>query len=266
MAAPSRPKKALKRAEINELRQRLRAWYQRSSGRSLAAIERERIDAVIANLFGYHLIQVGCLQGEDLLGGSRISHRVVMDADRTGGLYVGMYAYPDSLPVASDSADVVVLPHTLEFERVPHEILREVDRVLIPEGHVVIVGFNPWSIWGMLSLLMRWRKNAAPPWCARFISMTRIKDWLALLGFDVVSVESFFFRPPVQHEGLMRRLHFMERLGAKLWPRGGGVYLLVARKRVTVLTPIKPRWRPRRALVGKLAEPSTFRRDGGEAP
>ncbi len=259
MSEKGRRKNALKRAEINEIRQRLRGWYTRHVGRSLLEIEREQLDPVLNTLFGYHAIQVGCLLGDDLLASSRISHRVVMDPDKTEQLCTHVYAYPDAIPIMSDSADVVVLPHTLEFERAPHEILREVDRVLIPEAHVVILGFNPWSLWGVSALVLRLfgrKKKPSPPWCGRFLSLTRIKDWLALLGFEVVLVKPFFFRPPIQHQGVMRRLKFLESLGARFWPRLGGVYMLVARKRVATLTPVKPRWRPRRSLVGKLVEPS----------
>lgn len=252
----TRSKNALTRAQINDLRRQLRRWYGRFPGRTLDAREREELEAVLSTLFGYHALQVGCLCAQDLLSSSRISHRLVMDPDKDDQLPLGLFAYPDSLPVRSDSLDLVLLPHTLEFERMPHRILREVDRVLIPEGHVVILGFNPWSLWGLFSYMLRWRKQA-PPWCARFVSQTRIKDWLALLGFDVIEFKAFFFRPPLAHEGLMRRLQWMERLGAKAWPGFGNVYLLVAKKRITTLTPIKPRWRPRRSLIGKLAEPTT---------
>jgi len=148
----------------------------------------------------------------------------------------------------------VVLPHTLEFERDPHEVLREVDRILIPEGHVVVLGFNPWSLWGMWRLL-RCRSGKAP-WCGDFLSLLRIKDWMALLGFDVVLVRRYFYRPPLQRVGIMKKLSFMERLGSKLWPHLSGAYLLVAQKRVATLTPIKPRWSPRRRLMGSLARPS----------
>lgn len=246
----------LRRCEINIIRQDLRDWYNRPLGQCLLAQEREQMERVLANLFGYHILQVGCLLGDDLLASSRIPHKVLLDPDSNSRTLVpGAYVYPDSLPVATDSVDVVVLPHTLEFERNPHQILREADRVLIAEGHVVVMGFNPWSLWGVASLL-RGRKRKAP-WCANFLSQNRVKDWVELLGFEVVRAERFFFRPPLQHRGIMGRCTVMERLGAKLWPRMSGVYILVAKKRVTTLTPIKGRWQKARAGVGGLVQPTT---------
>lgn len=257
MSVISRRKQALRRVEINQIRHDLRFWYKRYVGRTLRKLERRALEPVLKTLFGYHAVQVGTLLGDDLLSSSRISHHIVMDPDKNEDSDSKVYAYPDALPITSDSVDLVLLPHTLEFERRPHEILREADRVLIPEGHVVIMGFNPWSLWGLASfILKRIRKKRTPPWCGSFLTLTRIKDWLALLGFEVVEVKMMFFRPPIQQRSIMRRLLFIEKMGARFFQKFGGVYILVAQKRVTTLTPIKPRWRPRRSLVGKWVEPS----------
>lgn len=245
----------LKRHEINKIRNALRGWYNRPVGQLLLDMEREQLDEILPTLFGYHIVQVGCLLGRDLLTNSRISHRLIIDPDVSETLVPGLVAYPDALPLNSDSVDVVLLPHTLEFERNPHHILREVDRILIPEGHVVVLGFNPWSIWGLLRLL-RHRKTTQPPWCGDFLSYTRTKDWLALLGFDIVSTRGYFYRPPLKNKSLMKQLTFMEKLGARLWSRLSGAYIIVAKKRVTTITPIKPRWRSRRKIMGGLVEPS----------
>lgn len=245
-------------------RWRLREWYARELGRSLLEYEQRELDGVLANLFGYYLLQVGAAMETYLLEGSRIRRHVIVDnywppghhiakPDRAMRLYAGSHV----LPVQSDSVDVAVLPHTLEFEQPSHEILREVERVLVAEGHVVILGFNPWSIWGLWRLL-RWHRRQHPPWHGSFRSIYRIKDWLSLLGFDVVLVRSYFFRPPLQNEVMMRRLEWIENLGQRWWPYLGGGYIIVARKRVATLTPVKPRWRPRRSLLQPdIAKPTT---------
>lgn len=244
--------------------QQLAAWYDHEPGMVLAAAEQQQIGQVLTNLFGYHLLQVGNTIPADLLADSRIRHRMVMvPADGViravvseTGLFAGEL---EQIPIGNDLLDVVLCPHLLEYAKSPHEVLREVERILIPEGHVVIVGFNPWSLWGIMRLLTGWRHRV--PWCGRFYSSTRIRDWLALLGFETVYTRSFFFRPPLSHAGLLQRLDFLERIGSRWWPRLGGIYIVVAKKRVTTLTPIKPRWRPRRSLLqGKLPE-ATARRE-----
>jgi SAM-dependent methyltransferase len=238
---------------IDETRARLWHWCKGPLGQLLYGEEKRQLDTLLSEWFGYHLIQVGW-SGGNLTEASRIPHRVMLEVCPGSG-DCQAYAQTDHLPLATDSVDVVLLPHTLEFAPNPHQTLREVDRILIPEGHLVILGFNPWGLWGLRRL---WRsRQSHPPWCGRFFSLARIKDWLALLGLDSQLTRTFFFRPPLQHTRTMQRLQFMEKLGQQWWPMFGGVYLLMAKKRVTPLTPIKPRWQPRRSLIGAgLARPT----------
>jgi len=248
-------------------RRRLRDWYRQGLGQRLLREERRALDDALPNLFGYHLLQVGSPVDEALCTSSLIPNRVLLESGLAlESLHTSvpvamrplMYAEAHALPILTDSVDVVLLAHTLEFEQDPHQVLREADRVLVPEGHVVILGFNPWSIWGMWRLLLsRW---AAPPWNGQFRSIRRIKDWLALLGFDARVCRGFFFRPPLRHDGVMQRLKILEKLGQRCWPFAGAVYIVVAKKRVMTPTPIRPRWRPGRSLVGAgLVKTSTQR-------
>lgn len=234
---------------------RMREWFTHLPGRWFQAEERAQLRRLLPNLFGYHLLQLGDYYSKESLSSSRIPHCVVLDphvrreapaGERLRNVVQGL---PDWLPVASDSIDVVVMPHTLEITEHPHQLLREVGRVLIPEGHVVILGFNPWSPWMLWRLTLGWRGR--PPWCGRFIPPARLKDWLQLLGFDIVDCQRYFYRPPLSHRGLMRRLRFVDRLGRRWWPVFGAGYVVLAKKRVIGLTPVENRWRARRpSLVG----------------
>lgn len=245
-------------------RRQLRRWYQTPLGDAVARTEQAVLEEILPNLFGYHLLQLGAPMQRDILTSSRITHPMIMDdlpalfhgGSATSGAFLGQ---SEALPVASDSLDVLVLPHILEFAGQPHEVLREAERVLIPEGHVVILCFNPFSLFGARRLLSGWRDDA--PWCGHFYSAMRIKDWLALLGFDTVRVRNYFFRLPLQHQRLLRSLERVERgAGRYCAPLGGG-YVLVAKKRVATLTPIKPSWRSRRGLLPVGAAEPTARRD-----
>jgi SAM-dependent methyltransferase len=252
-------------ADLHEARCQLQRWYGSPLGQRLQQREKAVLDQVLPNLFGFHLLQVGQPAAGDLLSASRIVHRMVMEEVgplRGGAQQMGTERFrgrSEQLAVASDSIDVLLLPHTLEFVGRPHEVLREAERVLIPEGHLVVLGFNPWSLFGFRRLLGGWRETS--PWCGHFYSTLRLKDWLALLGFDTVLVQHYFFRPPLQHDGIMRRLGVMERGGERFWSPFGGAYLLVAKKRVATLTPIKPRWRSRRRLISVSPVEPTARRD-----
>lgn len=240
----------------------LEQWYASHLGQMLTKQEQEQLDSELVNLFGYHLLQLGCPGDESMLRSSRVRHhmrsRLVPQTQTQSGQSDDtppqLCTTPTALPFLSDTLDVVVLSHILEFSSDPHTVLREVERTLIPEGHVVILGFNPISLWGLARLFRGWKQQV--PWCGHFMTLTRLKDWLALLGFDVVQQRRYAYRPPWQRPRLLRRLAVLERLGRRLWPIFGGGYLLVARKRVTTLTPIRPRWRARRRLpVNGLVKP-----------
>lgn len=251
------------RCELNELtRKRMRAWFAHAPGRWFQAEERHQLAQVLPNLFGYHLLQLGDLYSRECLTTTRIPHCVVLDmwlqnkaptGERERGCVQGT---PEHLPVATDCLDLVLLPHTLEFTENPHQILREVDRILIPEGHVVVLGFNPWSLWMLWYLVLGWRGK--PPWCGRLIREARLKDWMQLLGFDVVSSRRYFYRPPLSSKSVMKRLRFLDRIGSRWCSIFGAGYIVVARKRVATVTPIPQRWRPRPITAPGLASNSSM--------
>jgi len=233
----------------------LQQWYQSTLGQLLARAECEQLERILPDLFGYHLLQLGVHGSENLCGASRIMHQVRLDSHAE--VPSSVYAHASRLPLASESIDVCMVSHLLEYDHDPHAILREIDRVLIPEGHVVILGFNRWSLWGMTRTLFGWRGQI--PWAGNFYSPARIKDWLSVLGFDLISCDGVFFRPPLKHAKIMQKLEFMERYSPRWLNRLAGAYVLVARKRTSTLTPIGPRWRTERQKImnGGLVEPST---------
>ena len=233
----------------------LRAWFETLPGGQIAVVEGQLLGRFLADLFGFHIVQLGCHHRDNLLDGSRIAHQVRVDLGHTLNVNADMHCIEDALPLAANSIDVVVLPHVLEYALDVHRVLREAERVLVGEGHMVILGFNPWSWCGLWSALAGWQGRM--PWHGRFIGAARLKDWLKLLGFDIIHIARGGYRPPVHGHGLNRRLEFMERLGAFCWPPLSNVYLIVARKRVEGLTPLRASWRQRRRLVaGGVVEPT----------
>lgn len=241
----------------------LHEWFARVPGSLIVDAEVDELNRMLPDLFGYHLLQVGRLGEADLMAQSRILHRHevrIDDSTVCAPRYSTVRGLARSLPIESHSVDVLILPHVLEFEDDPHAALREVFRVLVPEGHLIIFGFNPWSLLGFWRLVLR--RRAVMPWRGSFLGHNRIKDWLALLGFDVLSKSSVFFRPPFRNERILSRLRCLDAAGRKA-PYLSGAYMLVARKRVSTLTPIRPVWRPRRRLaeVG-LVRPSVRAANG----
>jgi SAM-dependent methyltransferase len=229
----------------------LRGWYRRPLGRLLAEAELSALARQLPNLFGYHLMVIDPPWEECRLKDSRIPHHVIQSVEPLAQPATGLAGYTDDWPIQTDSVDAIVLPHTLELSRDPHQVLREADRSLIPDGHLVILGFNPRSIWGVRRMLSR--KHRHMPWDARFLSMTRIKDWLGLLGFDTLHSHYLFQRPPLQNPRLLDKLKIIDPPSGYGYMLFSAAYILVARKRTVILTPLKngiKQQRPRLFPVG----------------
>ena len=234
----------------------LRRWFECEPGSIVAAAELSLLRRILPDLFGYHIMQLGCHHIEGLITSSRVSHQIKVELSHANHTDAQLRCVDDALPIAAGAIDVLVLPHVLEFAQDPRRVLREAERVLIGEGHIVILGFNPWSFHGLWSLLWRWRRRA--PWSGRFIGATRVKDWLQLLGFDIVHFARASFRPPMNRAKLNKQLKFVENLGAFCWPVFSNIYLVVGKKHVEGITPLKASWRQRRRVVaGGMVEPTT---------
>ncbi|MFK8067620.1 MAG: methyltransferase domain-containing protein [Gammaproteobacteria bacterium] len=237
-------------------RQRLREWFKTQAGDALFNVEKSQLEEELPLLFGYHILQLGALSDSPLLESSRISHQILFDLYPQDIIQDGhLVCRSTHLPIDENCVDVALLPHVLEYESDPHDILREIERVLIGEGHLIIIGFNPLSLWGIWRILLAWREK--PPWSGHFYSAARVKDWLGLLGFEVVKTKYMFFRPPVQTSWIMKRLSFLEKLGNYLFPWFGGTYMIIGKKRLIPITPTKVEWRIRRRLIASgITEPT----------
>ena len=227
-------------------------WIATPLGRYLVEREQAYFDQVVADIFGFNALQIGFAQS-DLLRANRMPKRfaVAPQFSENGKAEIKFLAEPGYLPIASQSIDLLLLPHVLEFSARPHQILREVERVLMPEGQVIISGFNPYSLWGLPRFLPSRKQNY--PWHGNFISLPRIKDWLALLGFDVVAGRMCCYEPPWRSEQWLQRCHFMEAAGDRWWALAGGVYFLQAKKKVVGMNLIMPNWNRSAAAKNGLA-------------
>lgn len=226
----------------------LHPWLALPPGQALLEWEQCQIDRLVADVFGFHALQLG-LPELDGLRTNRMPHRwMALDTAYQGwtpppekgedpGAPLSLRCDFEALPFASNSLDLVVLPHALELARDPHHTLREVERVLVPEGRVVICGFNPASLWGLRQRrdqFCRRRGWGEPflPVLPQQIGYRRLRDWLHLLDFEIEDGRFGCYLPAVRTEKWLHRLDGMDRLGARWWPIFGAVYFLVAVKRV----------------------------------
>ena len=224
------------------------SWFNSTAGEYLLQSEQTVYDQAVFDLFGFNALQMGGLQ-MDLLRNSRIPNCYkaadFFDANSEDGTLINyLRCYDDFLPFGEMSLDLLLLPHRLEFSERPHQTLREAARVIMPEGHLLISGFNPLSAWGATSKLKKTLSNQGRyPWNGNFIGLTRMKDWLALLGFEVLSIEMCCHVPPFEQITWQKRFAFMDKASQHFCTALGGIYFIVAKKRVVGMMPIKPNWK-----------------------
>ena len=232
--------------KYNGGRSSLSGWLSTPQGAYVLDWELAQFDSAVDDVFGFRAVQIG-LPEVDFLRQNRIPYRFTL------ALEPGAAVAADALqlPLASQSVDLVALPHVLEWHPDPHDVLREVERVLMPEGQVVISGFNTASLW-RLRQAFTFHRNGAP-WDARFIGLLRLREWLRLLGFELNGGKFGRYAPPFRDPVWLDRFAFMEKAGARWWPVTGGIYVVRAVKRVHGMRVISPAWRQERARRRALA-------------
>jgi SAM-dependent methyltransferase len=223
----------------------LGAWLESPAGSYVRAWEQARLNALTADIFGFNAVQIGLPQIH-ALEASRMPNKWLTDmhlpqagAPSRNVPLVVVHDFSE-LPFQSQSLDLVVLPHGLEFAAEPHQLLREVERVLIPEGQAIICGFNPASLWGMRQVAGRLTGAHFLPQNGEFIGMPRLKDWLKLLNMEVNRGHFGCYVPPFNTEKWLGRFVFMEKAGDRWWPYLGAVYIVQAIKRIKGMRLIGP--------------------------
>lgn len=253
----------------------MQSWLETPPGEYLLAWERTQFDAVVADIFGYHALQLG-LAPLPALQANRMPHRWLAvptagsTLDETIQQVASLVTDFAALPFFENSLDLLVLPHSLELSPDPHATLREAQRVLVPEGKLVVCGFNPMSLWGLkqarghayrrLSQIARTESDANAgkqlglgelflPEAGELIGYGRLKDWLRLLNFEVESGRFGCYRPAVRSDKWLQRFAWMDKAGARYWPILGAVYMVVAVKRVHGMRMLSPNWKGARVKV-----------------
>lgn len=226
----------------------LQDWLDSPLGQYLLAWERQQFDLAVADVFGFHALQLG-LPEIDALATNRMPHRwLACPVPQPGAHLVTEFS---ALPFPANSLDLVVLPHALDLSPDPHATLREVERVLVPEGRAIITGLNPLSLWGLRQRRVRayQKLGLARSFLPQddFIGYLRLRDWVRLLGFEVEVGRFGCYRPAFQSEGWLERLSWMDRAGARWWPIFGAAYFVVAVKRVRGVTLLSPNWKASRS-------------------
>lgn len=249
-------------------------WLASPPGQYLLAWERVQMAQAVANVFGYHALQLG-LPELDALEANRMPHRwlatptpaeaTILPQESATSPRAALVTDFSALPFSANSLDLVVMPHALELSADPHGVLREVARVLVPEGRVVICGLNPLSMWGFCQRRPNWfswmgAQRLLLPSAGECIGYLRLRDWLSLLNLEIEDSQFGCYRPDCSSQAWLQRFNWMDKAGARWWPILGSVYCLVAVKRVRSMTLINP---ARKAVRRLAVAPVTVANSSG---
>ncbi len=233
--------KLIKPALLDKKIDRPYSWSSIPHGEWVSELIQSRLDEWCPKLFGYHMLKIGGLSAELDTHYCNIKHQI--NIDNKSSLPNVCCELPQ-LPFLEKSIDACVLAHQLDYLSDPHQLLREVDRVLINDGYVILTGFNPMSALG-LTRLFPWKKNNLP-WSGRMFTPHRIKDWLNVLNFEVVYSDTFSLAPLTKYRTVWT---WFENLSGNSTKGVGGIYFIVARKRTYSLRPIKLTWKKKPKLT-----------------
>lgn len=223
----------------------LEQWYDSAQGRLFTSNLKEVLNPWLQGVFGFHAIQLGALpRGRALLDGLRINHAIIADPEQTADVRCDL----EALPFASDSVDMVIVGHTMEYVDDPAQMLREIERILVPEGKLLVIGIDSWTMWAA------WQHLRRRPF--RCFSQRRVKDWLGVLGFEVQYSELIGMIQPRLPQRILQSPKTL-RLATLMAANIAGGYALLARKRVASVKPLESPWRVRpRLIAGGVAEPA----------
>ena len=229
-------------ANRDDLEASICRWFDSELGQTVLDAEREIVSPHLTRLFGYHILQLGCSPRHSVINESPVGHKIIFDSKfRNNGN--AAVANNEELPLATDSIDVVVIHHALDFTPDCHKLLREATRVLRPGGKLIVLSFNPLSPWGASKVF---RSRSGVPWSGRFIGTRRLTDWLNLLELHVEHVEFGLHFLPLRFKRVINSARKSEAFGKRIRSPFGGAYLVSGTKQVMPVTPIISRWRPLR--------------------
>ncbi len=220
--------------------------------------EKRELDNILPDLTGYYILLLGHFARTNILASSPTPYKLCMLEQLTENRFDAelVYGYYDELPFLTNSLDIVVAPHCIEWVEQPRRLIKEIYRVIMPEGYALILGFNPVSLFAIKNKFTNGKMQNLDQF--NMVSSIHVRAMLQAAGFEIINFKTFAFRPPVRRRQLYNSLKFLEPLGHLLWPYSGNVYFYLVKKTVLTMTPIRAKSQRRRVSVkGRVPEPTT---------
>jgi len=241
----------------NDIRERrsLKNWYQSLLGQCLLEQIKKQLAPILSTSFGYYAIQLGCESStDDILSGCRVKHLFHLGQ---GHSELDVISDCSALPIGNDSTDLIILMHALSTANDHHALLREINRVLIPDGKLIIIDFNPISLWGLRHLAQSWLEDA--PWAGHYYTARRLKDWASLLGFELKQHSRCGYLLPINIQKVIKHSRIPSKIFKKWFNFSAAINILVFEKNTIPITPVRKHWVKQQILTPKVARPSVGR-------
>lgn len=224
-------------------------WYSSQSGCNLSYDIASELADTLSQSFGYYAVQIGCANlSNHLVNKSRVRHQFVLDNQQADIL-----VQQEHLPIANDSVDLVIASHCLSYSKHPHALLREIDRIMVPEAKLIIIEFNPLSFWGVRHAIQSWLERM--PWTGRLLSAKRLDDWLSILGYKKLQLLKAHYNLPFQLTKQNSLTHGLSKAMKRWLPFSSAVNIFVYEKAMTPMTPIKSKWQQQILNGGRVLSP-----------
>ena len=238
-------------------------WLNTFYGQELSSVEIKQLSIYFRKIFGLNVIQIGNSNIDYLSGNCKINHKIIMvehlekllPRDKDSNVVSVLCSKNEYIPLPTNSVDAVIIAHGLEFSSNAQAILREVDRILVADGQLIVLGFNPYSLWGLRSVLSSKKPRGKYPWNGKWLSSHRVMDWLDLLNYEILNKDYLYFKPCLNHQKFLNFMRFFEHIG-KIIPRGSAVYCINARKKQEALIPLKIVWKDQAIISSSATEPT----------
>ncbi len=219
---PARPD-----GDSETLGEMLEEWCQSPAGQYIIASQQQLIDSLVGRTAGYRGMLLKSMHSSFTIARAPQLHKFALAPFPAPD--VSALTDLDALPLPSSLVDVAVLHHVLDFSEFPHEALKEAARVVQASGHLIVVGFNPWSFFGLCKLIRHfWHPGGI--WNSRCLPVSRVVDWLKFVGFQPEKIAYGAYRPPFQAPRILNKIGFLDRFSARLHLPTGNFYIIVARK------------------------------------
>ncbi len=205
----------------------LNDWFLTPQGQFVQEAISAKILAVKDRLRGTTMLQLGSCGENTWLKGLSFRRQWLL-SPRFEDAHASLISSVEMLPFERASVDCVIAPLTMELCAPEKRVIYEIDRVLKPMGHIIFIGINPISLWGLF-LKCGFIEHFSS-FKTTLTSSLSLKHVMLNQNYRLNSLETFCYVPPVKSTTALLKLRFLNEIGKMIILSPAGFYCLVVQK------------------------------------